>query len=1043
MTRIRNLVLRVVMAAAAFLLAAYSYAGEAIDLQLRWHHQFQFAGYYAAVEKGFYQDEGLQVTLHAGGTEHQPASEVLAGRAQYGVGNSEVLFERLKGKPIVALAAIFQHSASVLLTRKDSNITSVHGLVGKKAMLMNLTEDADLLAMFLKEGISLSQVHIVPSSYKLNDLISGKVDAFNSYRTNEPYFLKQRNVPFNTIDPSDYGVDFYSDILFTSEAELNSNPERVEAVRRATLKGWHYAMAHPDEIIDLLISKYKVEKTREHLAFEAAEMQKLILPDLVEIGHMNPGRWQHMADVFVKAGLVKPNYSLDGFIYDGGGKHLPEWLLPVLIAALVVLAAVSLATYYLLRLNRRIASTQGTLRESEGRLRLALSAARQGWFELDLQTGEVLTSDEYPRILGYTPEEFRTSLAEWKNSVHPDDSDALNAAFRKCLADGGPETMEYRRKTRDGGWVWLKSVGKISVWGAQHQPLKMIGMHTDISDRKKDELELGQYRIHLEKLVEKRTHELARATEQLRVSEERFGYALQATNDGVWDWNVQTNRSYINSAYCEMLGYAPGELRSDMETHLLDLIHSDDRERFLALLQQRLERIGSYEIEFRLRCKDGRYKWILSRGKVVERDGAGHVLRAVGTHVDLTARKATEMQLREAKEVAESASRAKSVFLANMSHELRTPLNGIMGMTSLALRQASDAGLIKKLNKIDLASKHLLAVINDILDISKIEAERLSLERIPFRLSDPLASLMTLVGHRISEQGLTFVTDVPLDIVDTLRLGDPLRLGQILLNLMSNAIKFTTQGSIVLRVREMASSPTEVLLRFEVKDTGIGVSAEDQKRLFTAFEQADSSMTRKYGGTGLGLAISKRLVYLMGGEIGMESEAGQGSTFWFTVRLSRATESDEPVPACTGASPENRLKAEYAGVRILLVEDEPVSQEVARELLEDAGLTVAVADDGALALEMTRSGQYDLILMDMQMPNLNGVDATRLIRTVHGYEHIPIVAMTANAFNEDRHVCLAAGMNDHVAKPVDPASLYEILLKWLAKSPVPQVSTRP
>jgi diguanylate cyclase (GGDEF)-like protein/PAS domain S-box-containing protein len=350
---------------------------EIVDLQLRWHHQFQFAGYYAALEKGFYKDEGLDVRLHIGDPMHQPVSEVLSGRAQYGEGNSEVLYQRLQGKPLIALAVIFQHSPSVLITLQSSGIRSVHELIGKNVMLANKREDADFLTMLLNEGISLSQINIIPSSYQLDDLISGKVDAFNSYTTNEPYFLKKHNIAYNIIDPANYRVDFYSDIFFTSEAELRYHPKRVEAMRRATLKGWRYAMDNPEEIIDLLITKYQVKKTRDHLRFEAAEIRKLILPRLIQIGHMNPGRWQHMADTFVQAGLVKDDEALDGFIYDTSNSHLPVWVLPALIAAFILVIMVSFITYYLHRFNRRIALSRDSLQESEERFK-ALSDASYG-----------------------------------------------------------------------------------------------------------------------------------------------------------------------------------------------------------------------------------------------------------------------------------------------------------------------------------------------------------------------------------------------------------------------------------------------------------------------------------------------------------------------------------------------------------------------------------------------------------------------------------------------------------------------------------------
>ena len=487
----RNAIRRVLtLVAAGMIIAVHAHATEVVDLQLRWHHQFQFAGYYAAVEKGFYKEEWLDVRIHAGDPTHQPVPEVLAGHAQYAEGNSEVLYQRLLGKPLVALAAIFQHSPSVLLTRRDSGIESVHDLMGKKVMLMNMTEDADFLSMFLNEDVSLSHVKVIPSSYDINDLISGKVDAFNSYTTNEPYFLKQHNVAYNIIDPSTYRIDFYSDILFTSEAELRDHPNRVEAMRRASLKGWRYAMDHPDEIITLLLEKYHVEKTREHLEFEAAEMRKLIFPNLIEIGHMNQGRWQHMADSFVNVGLIKPGYKLDGFIYDPGPKQAPAWVFPLLIAVLIILTVVSAITYYLQHLNRRLNKTQIILSESEERLRLALGAANQAWFDINVQTGAVSVSPEYAKILGYEPDEFTSSLQVWETSIHPENRPRVMTTYRKCLADGEPLAMEYRRQKKNGEWLWIRSIGKFTAWTPKHQPLRMSGIHTDITAQKAVELEL-------------------------------------------------------------------------------------------------------------------------------------------------------------------------------------------------------------------------------------------------------------------------------------------------------------------------------------------------------------------------------------------------------------------------------------------------------------------------------------------------------------------------------------------------------------------------
>ena len=382
----------------------------------------------------------------------------------------------------------------------------------------------------------------------------------------------------------------------------------------------------------------------------------------------------------------------------------------------------------------------------------------------------------------------------------------------------------------------------------------------------------------------------------------------------------------------------------------------------------------------------------------------------------------------QAKEAAEAASRAKSAFLANMSHELRTPMNHIMGMVTMALRRVADPKQRDQLEKADAASRHLLGLINDILDLSKIEAVRMTLERIDFTLGEVIHKLANIVGLSATEKGLRFHLDVPEMLAHQRLLGDPLRLSQILINLAGNAVKFTSSGHVAIRARVVDETTSDVEIQFEVEDSGIGMSALEQERLFLAFAQADDSMTRKYGGTGLGLTISKHLVELMGGEIGVRSEAGQGCVFWFKMRLGKGG------PAATvveGVSAKDHFEARYGDARILVVEDDPVNMLVTRDMLEQVGLHSDPAIDGYEAVVLAQSCRYDLILMDMQMPILSGLNATRIIRADSLNMDTPIVAMTANVFEEDRRICLEAGMNGHVGKPAPPEQLYEVMLQLL------------
>jgi PAS domain S-box-containing protein len=414
---------------------------------------------------------------------------------------------------------------------------------------------------------------------------------------------------------------------------------------------------------------------------------------------------------------------------------------------------------------------------------------------------------------------------------------------------------------------------------------------------------------------------------------------------------------------------------------------------------------------------------------ISERKQAEAQIRAL--NADLEQRViARTAELNLALKAAEAANVAKSAFLANMSHEIRTPMNGIVGMAGILRREGVTPLQAKRLDTIDASARHLLSVINDVLDLSKIEAGKFTLEEAPVAVGSLLANVVSILGERASAKGIRLLIETA-KLPNNL-LGDPTRLQQALLNYASNAVKFTEKGSITLRALLQNESADAVMLRFEVEDSGIGIEPEALSRLFSAFEQADNSMNRRYGGTGLGLAITRRLAELMGGEAGAQSTPGVGSSFWFSARLRKGGEAAAASTA-TAVDAEAQLRQRYCGQRALVVDDDPTNREIALMQLEAAGLLADSAEDGADAVAMARKSPYAAILMDMQMPRLNGLEATRQIREIPGCRDLPIIAMTANAFAEDKALCIEAGMNDFLIKPFNPDQLFAILLRSLTQ----------
>jgi PAS domain S-box-containing protein len=646
--------------------------------------------------------------------------------------------------------------------------------------------------------------------------------------------------------------------------------------------------------------------------------------------------------------------------------------------------------------------------------------------------------------------------------VHPDDRVATSAEMDRLRTGLFTFSFENRVVCADGSYRLLAW----SATAAREEQL-VFAVAQDITDQRRAEAELQRHHERLEELLDERTREIQAVNHRLSTSDRRLTAMFSLSQEA----------KTLSEQQLLARGLEEAVRLTDSQTGRLYLVSEDQRTVSLrAVTTQTRGTVSTIREEPRPVSGAGPWADPLRRGEPVVHNaypqidthvdrppdparltrylgvpvmegGRFHLLIGVGnrqTDYDesdlqqvrligndlwtIVVRHRAEAALEQAKEAAETANVAKSAFLANMSHEIRTPLNAITGMVHLLRRSGLEPRQIDRLDKIEAAGAHLLETINAVLDLSKIEAGKFELEKIPIQIESLLDNIASMLAQKAMAKGIALHTEA---VVIPHRLtGDSTRLQQALLNYAANAVKFTEQGQITLRVGKEAETGESVTLRFEVEDTGVGVAADRLPRLFEAFEQADNSTTRRYGGTGLGLAITRKIARLMGGEAGVSSAEGAGSTFWFTAVLGKSAQ-----PGAQRARQEEDIEQaimrNHAGKRILVAEDEPINREITQMLLEDVGLAVILAEDGREVVEKAAADCYDLILMDMQMPVQDGLEATRQIRKLCSCADVPIMAMTANAFAEDKARCLEAGMNDFIAKPVTPEVLYLSLMTWL------------
>jgi len=813
---------------------------------------------------------------------------------------------------------------------------------------------------------------------------------------------------------------------------------------------------------------------------------------------------------------------------------------------LLLLAAVGSATLVQLR----------GAQAAERRLERAHRSSLEGHWEYDFERKVRWHSASFRALLGYEAREMFGRLERAGENTHPEDRPVVTEAIEKHRQTGAPIDIVVRLRTVDGSYRWMRMKGGVAERDERGEGVRIAGAAQDV-------------------------HEHKLAEDALRETRGRFERAVQGTQDGLWDIDLSgpSPRSWLSPRLHELLGFKEGEIGEDPEalrkrTHPEDRVISDT-----AVHRQHSEGVP-LDIEVRMLTRTGEYRWFRMRGSPGF-DASGRLVRASGSMQDVTEARAAREALLRATEAAQAASRAKSTFLATMSHEIRTPMNGIIGMTALLLDTVLGRVQREYAEAIRTSANSLLAIINDILDFSKIEAGKLEIESLDMDLRSNVEEVGSMMALQAAMKSLELIVDVAAEVPQTV-LGDPHRIRQCLVNLVSNAIKFTAAGEIVIEVRVSGRRGGAALVRFEVRDTGVGIPTEARAELFQPFTQADSSTTRRFGGTGLGLSIVKRLVELMGGEVGVASELGRGSTFWFTLPLvpveasgrtqlpppplteeashrvlivddnatnrrvlagqlaqgqfevqaaASAAEALELMPRAVGEGrpyevvlidfhmPEmdgamlgeriagdprlsgarlvlltsldrkgdhtrfasmgfaayltkpvrarelreclhhvlahaagewstgthplvtrgtlaNAAAQRQYGGRVLVVEDNPVNQKVAQRFLERLGCEVRVAGDGAEAVEATARERFDLILMDMQMPVMDGISATRAIRAREsGGARTPIVALTANVLAGQFQSCMDAGMDDVLCKPLEPQRLQDVLERFVLRMP--------
>jgi PAS domain S-box-containing protein len=687
------------------------------------------------------------------------------------------------------------------------------------------------------------------------------------------------------------------------------------------------------------------------------------------------------------------------------------FVIPVLIGSVIL--TLLIFNRQLSREVRERKRTEAALRESEERWNFALESSRDGIWDWNVKSNEVFFSRRWKTMLGFEDDEFANRFDEWLARVHPDDLDrALDAVQRHLRGETEAYEIEHRVKAKDGSYRWILARGRVVARDESGTPTRMVGTHTDITESKEAQ---QKYQEELEATVRLRTAELAQAEHRLREVTDRIPgavYQFVRCGDGSYAFE------FCSEGMEAMVGVSAEDAVRDVNT-VWAVIHPDDLAELFQKAQKSAETLTRYLQDLRIQQPDGRRWWIRAESEPQRRADGSTLWN--GNIMNITERKRLEEELAIAKTAAESANQAKSAFLANMSHEIRTPMNAILGFSQLMLRDSGlTAGQRQNLDTINRSGEHLLGLINDVLEVSKIEAGRVQLHIADFDLRALLENLEQMFRLRTDAQGLQFSIDCHPSVPRYAK-SDEGKLRQILTNLIGNAVKFTKKGWIAVRLQAVNGESQSLRLRGEVEDTGTGIPLEDQQRLFREFEQTDSG--QRAGGTGLGLAISRKFARLMGGDLTVESTAGKGTTFHFEIPIELGESAAVHSPA--DQRRVLHLQPAYEGMSVLIADDIAENRRYLEQLLRPLGFKTFTAADGASAVDVFAASQPRLVLMDLRMPVLDGHEAIRRMRAQPDGKKAAIIAVTASAFEENRRSVIDAGGDDFLCKPFREEDLFE------------------